>query len=94
MSILGEKLALGERYSEAPRPGEPCPVEPGTVGWHCGTATEPCRWLGVLLNGLLLGAELEEVSSHDHGFEGAPCLDHVVLCERGLAFFRRLWARC
>lgn len=60
-----------------------------------GTGPEsPCRCLAVLWNGLLLGAELEEVSSHDHGFEGVPCLNHVVLCERGLAFFRRLWARC
>ncbi len=31
----------------------------------------PRRCLEVLLNGLLLGAELEEVSSHDHGFEAA-----------------------
>ncbi len=54
----------------------------------------PCRYLEVLVNGLLFGAELEEVSSHDQRFERAPCLDHVVLCERGLAFFRRLWARC
>ena len=57
-------------------------------------ATVRYRCLQVLLNGLLLGAELEKVSSHHHGFERAPGLDHVVLCERGLAFFRRLWARC
>lgn len=71
--------------------GEACPWR----GLLRGTRPEePCRCLEVLLNGLLLGAELEEVSSHDHGFEGAPCLDHVVLCERGLAFSWRLWARC
>ncbi len=53
-----------------------------------------CAVYGSLLNGLLFWAELEEVSSHDHSFERVSCLDHVVLGERGLAFFRRLWARC
>lgn len=89
MLILRAEYVLGGNYFEAL-----CLAERGIVDRSHGTATVRCQCIEVLLNGLLLGAELEKVSSQDHSFEGVPCLDHVVLCQRGLAFFRRLWARC
>ncbi len=88
--------------------GFPSSVASGYKSGHLGKDARPwrnysvahvrsavrCRCLEVRFDGLLLGAELEEVFSHDHGFERVPCLDHVVLHQCGLAFFRRLWACC